>query len=342
VSIKKFHMSSDQIVVVNSPPIPELKFRHFRGPGDYHHWASVLTSSECADKNERQVTSKNIASAAQHLTNCDAYQDMIFAEIAYEVVGYARGWWWDETATGRLYGISGFLVPEWRHRGIGRAMHLWMEQRMRMLAAIHPQDLKKYFQADASNFQEGKAKLLESVGYLPKRYFFTMVRPNLDEIHNWPLPEGIEVRPVSPEAYRAIWKCVDETSQDEWGYTKATEEDYQEWLNDPQFQPDLWQIAWDTATGQVAGQVLTFINHEENQQFGRKRGYTEGIGVAKAWRRRGLARALIARSLQAQKTAGMIESALVADSENKSGATRLYESCGFHVIRYSMIYRKRL
>ena len=255
-------------------------------------------------------------------------------------MGYARGWWWDEPAAGRLYGISGFLVPEWRHRGIGRAMHLWIEQRMRIIADGHPLVLKKYFQADASNFQIGKSKLLESFGYLPKRYFFSMVRPNLNEIPDWPLPEGIEMRPVSPEHYRVIWKCGDETSRDEWGYAKATEEDYQGWLNSPQFQPDLWQIAWDTTSGQIAGQVLTFINHEENQQFGRKRGYTEGIGVVNAWRRRGLARAMITQSLRAQKAAGMIESALVTDSENKSGATRLYESCGFQVISCSSIYRK--
>ncbi len=335
-------MSSDQIAVVNSPPIPELIFRHFRGPSDYQHWASVLTSSERADKNERKVTSKNIGAAVQHLTNCDPYQDMIFAEIAYEVVGYARGWWWDEPSIGRFYGISAFLVPEWRRRGIGRAMHLWVERRIRIIATTHPFEITKYFQADASNFQEGKAKLLESVGYLPKRYFFTMVRPTLEGIPDWPLPEGVELRPVTPELYRAIWNCGNETSQEEWGYTPADEDDYQAWLTHPHFQPELWQVAWDSAIDQVAGQVLTFINHEENQQFGRKRGYTEGIGVSKAWRRRGLARALIARSLQAQKSAGMNESALVADSQNKSGATSLYESCGFTVISSSTIYRKPL
>jgi ribosomal protein S18 acetylase RimI-like enzyme len=44
---------------------------------------------------------------------------------------------------------------------------------------------------------------------------------------------------------------------------------------------------------------LTFIEHDENEQNDRKRGYTEGIGVDQAWRRRGIARALIAQSLQA-------------------------------------------
>ena len=86
--------------------------------------------------------------------------------------------------------------------------------------------------------------------------------------------------------------------------------------------------------------MLTFIDRAQNEKFNRKRGYTEGIGVGRAWRRRGLARALIARSLQAQKAEGMSESALSADTENLDGATRLYESCGFRVVRRDTIYRK--
>ena len=187
-----------------------------------------------------------------------------------------------------------------------------------------------------SQYQEGTRILLERADYQPVRYFHEMVRPSLDDIPDLPLPDGLEMRPALPEHYRAIWASVDETSQDEWGYTG---EDYETWLNNmSQFQPHLWQIAWDSATQQVAGHVLTFIDHEQNEKFKRKRGYTEGIGVGRAWRRRGLARALIARSLQAQKAEGMTESALAADSENVS--TRLYESCGFRVVRRDTIYRK--
>ena len=82
------------------------------------------------------------------------------------------------------------------------------------------------------------------------------------------------------------------------------------------------------------------VDHEQNEQLNRKRGYTEGIGVDRTWRRRGLARALIALSLQAQKAAGMSESALAADSDSISGVTGLYESCGFQVVRRNAVYRK--
>jgi hypothetical protein len=51
---------------------------------------------------------------------------------------------------------------------------------------------------------------------------------------------------------------------------------------------------------------------------------------------------LISRSLQAQKAAGMTESALVADSDSTSGVTRLYESCGFQIVKRDTVYRKSI
>jgi ribosomal protein S18 acetylase RimI-like enzyme len=108
------------------------------------------------------------------------------------------------------------------------------------------------------------------------------------------------------------------------------------------FQPELWQVAWDIATDQVAGQVRTYIDHEQNKLYHRLRGWTEFISVLRPFRRRGLARALIARSLRAQKQAGMTESALGVDSDNLSGATRVYEDCGFRVVKRTTIYRKPL
>ena len=325
----------------NAPVIPGLNFRRFQGERDYSQIAAVLTASEGADQVERKVTADDIANAYQHhLGHCDPNSDMIIAEIAGEMIGYSRGWWQDESLAGRLYIHNGFLIPEWRRKGIENTMLLWMEKRLRDIAATHPPEIAKSFQVNASQFQKGTAIMLERSGYQPMRYFYEMVRPTLDNISEFPLPDGLEVRPVSPDQYRAIWKASDEASQDEWGYKKPTDDDYQDWITSPHFQPNLWQIAWDTATNQVVGHVLTFINHDENKQFNRKRGYTEGIGVDRSWRRRGLARALISQSLQVQKAAGMAESALVADSDSKSGVTRLYESCGFQIVKCDTIYRK--
>ena len=157
------------------------------------------------------------------------------------------------------------------------------------------------------------------------------------------LPPGLEVRPVRPEQYRALWDADIDAFHDHWGVSEPNEEDYQRWLTHPVwFQPELWQVAWDVATGEVAGQVRTYIDHAENERFGRHRGYTEFISVRRPYRRQGLARALIALSLRAQRDAGMTASALHVDADNLTGAMRVYEECGFLVEQTDTLYRKAL
>jgi mycothiol synthase len=329
--------------IKNLPSIPGVKFRLFQGASDYAPMASVITASELADHSDRSVTEQDLAGAYQNrLINCDPYQDMIFAEVAGIMVGYNRGWWEHGETNQRSYIHHGFLVPEWRRKGIGRAMLFWMEQRLQKIAETHPPDIEKLFEVSVSQFQTGASILLERSGYQPVHYFYQMLRPTLDHIPELPLPDGLEVRPATPDHYLQIWQSSVECSQDEWGDRDLTEQDYLVWLARPEFQPELWQVAWDVASNQVAGQVLTYIQHEENKQYNHKRGYTESMGVRRPWRRLGLARALISRSLQAQKAAGMTESALVVDTDNPSGAVRLYQDCGFQVAKRDTLYSKPL
>ncbi|NUM46727.1 MAG: GNAT family N-acetyltransferase [Anaerolineales bacterium] len=333
-----------QIHLPHAPSIPGLRFRPFRGESDYPLMAAAVALSAEADQVERVTTVEDIAETYAHLQNCNPAQDMIFAEIEGEVIGYSRLWWHAEDGEGPyLYSFIGFLVPAWRRKGIGTAILRWIETRARAIAQDHPAERPKYFQGFVTQSETGLAALFAKEGYTITRVSYEMVRPTLDDLPQFPLPEGVEVRPVLPEHYRAIWEASNEAFQDHWGFFPPTEADYQEWLNDKNlFQPDLWQIAWDVETNQIAGQVRTFIAHALNEKYGRKRGYTEFISVRRPWRKRGLARALIALSLQTQKAHGMTESMLGVDSENLSGATRIYEACGFRVVKRNAIYRKDL
>ncbi|MFN8444742.1 MAG: GNAT family N-acetyltransferase [Caldilineaceae bacterium] len=336
-------MTQDLIEIHDAPPIPGLRFRHFRGASDFAPMAAAIAASAEADQVERVTTVEDIAHAYAYLSNCDPYQDMIVAEINGEMIGYSRGWWFAEENGPHLYAFVGFLVPAWRRQGIGTGMLRWMEKRLRRVAEGHPAAPAKFFHAFTTQYEVGLAAMLVQEGYHPVRYNWQMVRPTLENIPDFPLPAGLEVRPVLPEHYRAIWEASNEAFRDHWGFAQPSEEEYQDWLTDRTiFQPQLWQVAWDVASNQIAGQVRPFIDHDQNEKYKRKRGFTEEISVRRPWRRRGLARALIARSLQVQKQQGMSESTLGVDSENLSGATRLYEECGFQVVKRNMIYRKSL
>jgi hypothetical protein len=95
-----------------------------------------------------------------------------------------------------------------------------------------------------------------------------MVRPDLEDIPDYRLPGGLQVRSVKSEDHRAIWDADVEAFRDHWGYSPPTGEDYDQWLNDKiVFTPELWKIVWDVEKNEIAGQVRGFINHEENKAF---------------------------------------------------------------------------
>ena len=331
----------EPISVPNSPAIPGLRFRHYRGSGDVPALVEVFNSLADAGQTDFIASVEFFANFFAHSSHFDPYHDVAIVEVGEDVVGFARCWTEDEANGPLVYAFNGQVKPAWQGRGITRALLNWAEAHLRLAAAGHPGGRAKVFQRWVHHGQTGVRALLESEGYAPARYFHLMVRPSLENIPDFPLPEGVEVRPVRPEHYRLIWNTESEAFQDHWGFTPRTEADYQGWLGDSStFQPDLWQVAWDVATDEVAGQVLTFIDQAENEKFNRRRGYTERISVRRSWRRRGLARALIARSLHAQKARGMTESALGVDSENLSGATRVYEDCGFRTVNINTVYRK--
>ncbi|MEZ4592255.1 MAG: GNAT family N-acetyltransferase [Chloroflexota bacterium] len=302
--------------------------------------ANIINQSSSADGLESVTTVEEIHNDYQHLTNCDPTQDMIVAEVYGEMVGYGRCTWEQELDGDRIYFHFARLLPAWRNEGIRRAILKFNESRLCAIAATHPNNGKQWLGGWAAETETHWQNLLLRHGYKPVRYFMEMVRPTLDDIPDLPLPAGIEVRRGTLEAWRQIWEAMREAFRDHWGHTEWPEEEFDSWSKEPNFDPSLWQIAWDGA--EVAGGVLNYINQIENETYGRKRGYTEDIFVSRPWRRRGLAKALIARSFQVLKGEGMEEAALNVDAENVTGAVRLYTGLGFETVRQSAAYRKPL
>jgi mycothiol synthase len=323
-----------------APDILGLTFRAFQGACDYPPIVAVSLRCWAADQIDRVITVEDVARRFAHLDNCDPYRDMLFAEVDGQVIGFVRVSWEQETEGARIHLHRGDLLPAWRGKGIGGAMLAHAERRLRAIASEHPKDGPRFFQAGAADTQTGKRALLEQRGYQPVRHFFEMVRRPLEDLPQAPMPAGLEVRPASREHYRIIWEAMDEAFRDHWAHSPATENDFQEWLKSPMFQPELWKVAWDG--DQVAGMVLNFIDHQENQTYGRKRGYTEDISVRRPWRRRGLARALLLRSLHELRSRGMTEAALGVDTDNPTGALRLYQGLGYRSVKRYTTYRKPL
>lgn len=319
-----------------------LRFRPFARPADFAPMVACANASFAADGTGFFRTVDEVARDYAAFTDCVPTRDVWIAQAGTEVAGYVRAWHFAQADGLHLYAQFAVVAPPWRGQGVGRALHAWLEARQREMARAHPQATAHAHHAFVTEGERARIALLERSGYVAERHFFTMVRPSLDDIALHPLPAGLEVRAVRAEDCRAIWDAHQQAFQTHWGHSPADEADFQRWLGSPQFQPQLWQVAWDVQTGEVAGQVRTFIDATWNQANQLRRGWTEFISVGPRWRRRGLARALIARSLLAQREAGMRESGLGVDAQNLDGANRIYEASGFRVVKRNAVYRKPL
>lgn len=311
--------------------LPSLRSRAYRGPADHQAMADLLNRWHAAAGIEEFVTREALDHNYAHLERCDPREDMVLVETADgRLVGYTRVDWWQVEGGERKYASFAKVDPEWQDTQLPLALLRAGLERGAAIAAGHAVDCAQVFEGWAV---DGREQALYdaylALGFSPVTYEATMVRPHLADIPELELPAGLEIRPVEQSQLRVIWEADGEAFRDHWGYSEPTEMEWSRFLEFPHRDESLWKVAWDG--DRVAGQVRSFVDSVENAEFGRQRGWTEFISTHRAWRKRGVASALICASLRELKKRGMTEAALGVHTENPTGAFRLYESLGFEV-----------
>ena len=340
-------LTNESVGMRTLPKLPELVFRQFRGEQDYAPIVEVINANNAKDGIQEVVILEEVINNLSPRDNWDPAADMLLVEANGQLVGLSEVEWRRNLDGDWLGWHHAYLVPHWRRKGIGTAMLAWNEKRLRESAALYADDQagQHYFQVFSPESAIGTNSLLEAAGYEPVRYFYLMLHKDLDHLPEVNLPAGISLKQADAEHRRAIWEAKEQAFRDHWGYIPKNEDDYAYWLNDPYQDLDLWQIAWGQdgeGKEQVVGIALNCIFTGDNARYGFMRGYVESLGVLRSWRGRGVGRALLVCSLQALRERGMTEAALRVDTDNLSGALRLYESVGFHVLSKDTIYRKLL
>ena len=145
-------------------------------------------------------------------------------------------------------------------------------------------------------------------------------------------PSGIEIHGIEPERdLRRIHAIFVEAFSGEWGYRPIP---FEEWIGmeveTPSYDPRLWLLATDgdEAVGALSGVVWG------------DRGWVGELGVRALWRGRGIASALLRRAIATFASRALPRVMLNVDSENTTGAVRLYEGVGMHTLRAWNVYEK--
>ena len=327
-----------------------LQLRAFTGPTDYPLIADLVNANFAASDFPVMEDVSETENQFAHLEHCDPLQDVMFAEDdTGRPIGYARVWWVDDQEGLRRYHLPLSVGLEGERAGATRALVAWGLERVRALMTTNPTERPTVMQTWVVDEQKPPERMavLRSFGFEPIRYGYLMLRDLTEPIDVPDMPAGLYVRPCTPEDDRAIYLALIEAFRDHWGFAEPPDldADFQEWSGWPLRRPDLYQVAFARdANGdeQVAGMVLNFIGEKENRVFNLKRGWADPICVRRPWRRRGVAHALIMRSLRLFANMGLTEAALGVDTENTSGALRVYESCGFRPVSRSVTMRKTM
>ncbi|NQT85572.1 GNAT family N-acetyltransferase [bacterium] len=236
----------------------------------------------------------------------------------------------------------GFVPEAEQGKGIGSALHGWIEPRARETIAKAPEGARVFVSQSLFDQEELGRMLLEQCGYQQTRHIWRMAVA-LDKAPTapvWPLgiePQNVDLRVDLEQPLRA----ANEACRDHYGYVEG---DFEQRLerrrheveNDPDYSPELSFLAMDN--DQIAG--FCFCSPQSGTDT--SAGYVNSLAVLRPWRKRGLGLALLHHAFGVFKQKGKVSAALHVDAQSLTGATRLYEKAGMHVDQLSHEYQLEL
>jgi GNAT superfamily N-acetyltransferase len=176
--------------------------------------------------------------------------------------------------------------------------------------------------------------LFEHSGYREERRFYRMLVEHDAEPPEPEWPEGFRVGTLEPGEARAFHAALDEAFAEEWNFVPQPFEEWAERrINVPDFDPTLWFVVRD-------GDEIAAVLRGDPERGGA--GWVGALGVRPRWRKRGLGLGLLRHAFAEFYRRGQSRVGLGVDAENPTGATRLYERAGMHIIYEAVAFAKEL
>jgi mycothiol synthase len=303
---------------MSSPPPDGLTARPLR-------LDDAATIAEIANEDERSFGVDGVLGAqdvTEWLMRVDLDASSWLLESGREPVAFG----WMEVHGEDVVAVGG-VRPGHKGRGLGEWLVRRSEEQARSLSRsiVHQIVLGPDLTAHA---------LLDALGYQQVRRHWEMVI-ELDVDPPAPtLPDDLRIETFREEDARSFHAASGEAFQDEWGFHPML---FDEWwrmrTRDPGYDPTLWFVIRDGSEIAAVARCVDGL---------RSGGHVGMLGVRAPWRRRGLGLALLLHAFAEFRKRGAPHVSLGVDSENPTGATRLYEKAGMHVEREYVTFERTL
>jgi mycothiol synthase len=236
--------------------------------------------------------------------------------------------------------LLGGVLPDHTGRGIGRRIIGELEatasRDRERDAPGRPGELKVWVDENRHRAR----KLLAASGYDTWRYFFRMLRDL-----GGPLPvvaaepDGVTIRRYRASDEDELLSVSNESFADHWGSTPMDLPRWRaEFSGSSSFRPGHSWVA--VVDGEIVSFALSSEFDGDTELRGFRTGYLARIGTLRRARGRGLAAALISRTLESMVADGYRRAELGVDADSPTGAGRLYERLGFTVADRGMVVGK--
>lgn len=238
--------------------------------------------------------------------------------------------------------LSGGVHPSWRQLGIGRRLLGWQqEQAADVLIRGQGSLEQRVMVAHSDEKSVGRRALFTRLGLIPVRRHLDLFRALSDELPPSRLPAGIELRPWSEERAEDVRMAHNDAFADvprarvvrpaEWAQAQASESARPAWS---------W-LACDTRSDTIVGYVTNVAHTAEWEAQGFSQGWTDRIGVRRAWRGQGIARALLIASMQSFAADEIAAAGLGVDTDRLDGPVQPYHGLGYLVADSVLRYEGR-